>query len=159
MLRLVLSGILGGCLLCGDTVHVWEMREIALRTTQRYENPYTDVTCWAELKGPGFSTRVYGFWDGGDVFRIRLVGTAAGRWTWTSGSNQPDDKGLNGKTGAFTYGIGQKKKSSRIQTGAGFCARQRTDMRSSMPMARRSFLSETHGWQPPHGAYPLRTRR
>jgi hypothetical protein len=101
MLRLVLTGILG-CLLCADTVHVWEMREIELRTSQRYENPYTDVTCWVDLKGPGFSTRVYGFWDGGNVFRVRLVATGAGKWTWTSGSNQPGDKGLNGKTGAFT---------------------------------------------------------
>ena len=58
--------------------HVWELQEIELRSSRTYANPYVDVECWVELKGPGFSKRVYGFWDGGDVFRVRLVATAPG---------------------------------------------------------------------------------
>jgi hypothetical protein len=83
-------------------VHVWEMQEIVLRTARMYDNPYADVECWVELRGPGFAKRIYGFWDGGDVFRVRLVATAPGAWTWTSGSNQPGDDGLNGQMGSFT---------------------------------------------------------
>ncbi len=82
--------------------HVWELREITLRAARPYANPYTDVECWVTLTGPGFSKRVYGFWDGGDTWRVRVVATAPGRWTWISGSDQPDDRGLTGKTGAFT---------------------------------------------------------
>jgi hypothetical protein len=82
--------------------HVWELQEIQFRTAQQYANPYMDVTCWVDLTGPGFSARVYGFWDGGDVFRVRVVATAPGQWTWTSGSNQPADSGLNGRSGRFT---------------------------------------------------------
>jgi hypothetical protein len=82
--------------------HVWELQEIELRASRSYANPYTDVECWVELKGPGFSKRVYGFWDGGDVFCVRVVATTPGAWTWTSGSNQPADVGLNGKSGRFT---------------------------------------------------------
>ncbi len=83
-------------------VHVWEIQEVEFRSSQRYSNPYVDVELWVDLKGPGFSRRVYGFWDGGDIFRVRMVATAAGHWTWTSGSNQPSDSGLTGRTGAFT---------------------------------------------------------
>ena len=82
--------------------HVWELQEIELRASKHYANPYVDVMLWVDLKGPGFSHRVYGFWDGGNVFRVRVVATAPGKWTWTSGSNQTADKGLNGKSGTFT---------------------------------------------------------
>jgi hypothetical protein len=81
---------------------VWELQEIELRAARAYANPYVDVVCWVDLEGPGFSRRVYGFWDGGDVFRVRFVATAPGRWNWTSGSNQPADAGINGKRGGFT---------------------------------------------------------
>jgi hypothetical protein len=81
--------------------HVWERQEIELRAERPYGNPYAQVECRIDLKGPGLSTRVYGFWDGGDVFRVRFVATAPGEWTWTSGSNQPADAGLNGKRGGF----------------------------------------------------------
>jgi hypothetical protein len=94
------------CLICCAAVsleaaHIWELQEIELRAAQRYGNPYVDVTCWVDLKGPGLSSRVYGFWDGGDVYRVRVVATAPGQWTWTSGSNQPGDRGLSGQSGAF----------------------------------------------------------
>jgi hypothetical protein len=82
--------------------HVWEMKEIKLIAQKTYTNYYTDVTCWVELKGPDFSKRVYGFWDGGNNFIVRIVATKPGKWQWVSGSNQMDDYGLNNKTGMFT---------------------------------------------------------
>lgn len=82
--------------------HVWELQELEFRAARQYVNPYVDVELWVDLKGPGFSHRVYGFWDGGDIFRVRVVAMAPGKWTWTSGSNQTADRGLNGKSGAFT---------------------------------------------------------
>jgi Protein of unknown function (DUF4038)/Domain of unknown function (DUF5060) len=82
----------------GDA-HVWEMQEIVLQAQHDYANPYADVTCWIDLKGPGFDKRVYGFWDGGRTFRIRFVATAPGEWSWRTGSNQPDDGGLDGGSG------------------------------------------------------------
>ena len=44
---------------------------------------------------------MYGFWDGGSVFRVHLVATEPGLWRWTSGS-APNDRGLSGKSGSFT---------------------------------------------------------
>ena len=55
--------------------HVWEMQEVALKAENKYENYYTDVTVWVDLKGPGFSKRVYGFWDGDDTYKVRFVAT------------------------------------------------------------------------------------
>jgi len=80
--------------------HVWQRVEITLQAANACENPYRDVTVWVDLTGPGFQKRCYGFWDGGNVFRVRVLATAPGSWTWVSGSNQ-SDPGLNGKTGEF----------------------------------------------------------
>ena len=46
-------------------VHIWEKQELTLTSGGSFGNPYTDVTVWVDLKGPGFTKRVYGFWDGG----------------------------------------------------------------------------------------------
>ena len=83
-----------------EAVKLWTPYEIVLQAAQSYENPYTEVNCWITLKGPSFEKRVYGFWDGGSTFRIRVVASAPGKWTWTSGSDA-DDSGLNNKTGSF----------------------------------------------------------
>ncbi len=84
-----------------ETVHVWEKVEITLHSEKTYQNPYTDVTVWVDLRGPGFERRCYGFWDGGDTFRVRVMATAPGTWSWQSGS-APGDAGLDGVRGNFT---------------------------------------------------------
>lgn len=92
-------------------IHLWEMKEIILKSEKVYKNYYTDVACWVELKGPGFSKRVYGFWDGENIFKVRIVATKPGEWNWVSNSNQPDDKGLNNQSGKFTaVGWTEKEK-------------------------------------------------
>lgn len=82
------------------TVHVFEKVEITLKAQKQYSNPYTQVDVWVDLKGPGFNRRCYGFWDGNNVFRVRVCAVSPGQWSWVSRSNQADD-GLNGKQGGF----------------------------------------------------------
>ena len=60
-------------------VHVWEKQELTFTSATAYANPYTDVIVWVDLTGPGFKKRVYGFWDGGQTFRVRVRGDRAGR--------------------------------------------------------------------------------
>jgi hypothetical protein len=81
--------------------HVWEKQELTFTAEQTYKNPYLEVIVWVDLTGPGFSKRVYGFWDGGQTYHLRILATAPGTWTWKSGSNT-NDAGLSGKTGSFT---------------------------------------------------------
>lgn len=76
--------------------HVWEVQEITLAAARDYANPYADVECWVELEGPGFRRRVYGFWDGGRIFKVRIVATVPGSWSWRVGSNHADDPGFAG---------------------------------------------------------------
>ncbi len=80
--------------------HVWEKQELTFTAARAYTNAYTEVVVCVELQGPRFKQRVYGFWDGGRTFRVRLVATEPGTWTWTSGANPPDP-GLAGKSGSF----------------------------------------------------------
>src|SRR5688572_11331818 len=82
-------------------IHVWEMQELSFTSDSSYKNAYTDVTVWVDLSGPGFNKRVYGFWNGGKTFVVRLVATQPGAWSWKSGSSS-NDPGLTGKTGSFT---------------------------------------------------------
>ena len=81
-------------------VHVWEKQEITLTSARTFANPYTDVSVWVDLKGPHFAKRVYGFWDGSNTFRIRVLATEPGDWSWQSGSN-PADPGFLQKSGGF----------------------------------------------------------
>ena len=84
-----------------ESPHVWEKVEITLRSRRHLDNPYTDVQVWVDLKGPDFDKRCYGFWDGGATFRVRILATAPGHWTWESGASVVDP-GLQGVRGAFT---------------------------------------------------------
>ncbi len=80
--------------------HVWEKQELTFTAARTYTNAYTEAVVWVDLVGPDFNKRVYGFWDGGQTFRVRLIATAPGTWTWKSGSSPVDD-GLSGKSGSF----------------------------------------------------------
>jgi hypothetical protein len=97
-LLIVTAAKLAAC--AAPDLHVWEKQELTFTSQRSFKNPYTDVRLWVDLKGPGFDKRVYGFWDGGDIFRVRVLATAAGKWTWTSGSD-PESPGLSGRRGAF----------------------------------------------------------
>jgi len=99
----------------GKTYHVWEKVEITLQAAGSYENAYKEVEVWVDLEGPqsAFKKRCYGFWDGNNIFRVRIMATIHGKWNWISGSNQPDD-GLNSKKGSFTasaWSEAQKKQN------------------------------------------------
>lgn len=83
------------------SAHPWEKQEVTLTAARAYRNPYVEQTVWVDLKGPHFSKRIYGFWDGDRTFKVRFVATEPGAWTWRSGSNPPD-AGLAGKTGSFS---------------------------------------------------------
>lgn len=100
--------------------HPWEMQEIVLLAEKQYENYYTDVDVWVQLKGPGFDKRVYGFWDGDNRYVVRVVATAPGEWTWRSASNHPDDAGLNNQSGGFTATAWSAREKQQNPNRQGF---------------------------------------
>lgn len=84
--RALLSGAVPGAMalvvfVCRPAVaatHVWEKIELTFVSQQPYANPYTDVEMWVQLTGPGFDKRIDGFWDGQNVFRVRIMATRPG---------------------------------------------------------------------------------
>ena len=76
------------------SLHTWQRWEHALTSTRPYDNPYANVTLRVTYRGPDQHTlRTYGFWDGGDVFRIRCAFPVPGTWQWEtecSDTNNPD---------------------------------------------------------------------
>src|SRR5262249_7680564 len=100
-------------------IHVWEKVELTFHAANPYVNPYTNVEIWVDLRGPLFNKRCYGFWDGSNVFRVRVLATRPGRWTWQSGSNQRDS-GLNAQKGAFTALEWSEAEKALVPTRRGF---------------------------------------
>jgi len=91
--------------------HVWEKQELTFTAVRTFTNAYTEAVVWVDLEEPNFKKRVYGFWDGGHTFRVRLLATEPGTWTWRSGSS-PADAGLAEKSGSFeaiTWGEAEKQ--------------------------------------------------
>lgn len=80
--------------------HVYEKVELSFEMKNNYTNPYMDVDFGVKLEGPNFSKKVYGFWDGGQCMKVRIVAMEPGTWKWETFSNQ-DDIGLIGLSGSF----------------------------------------------------------
>lgn len=83
-----------------DRTKVWTRIDLTFRASTNFDNPYADALVWVDLEGPDFSRRVYGFWNGGDEWVVRVLANAPGEWHWTSGSS-PNDTGLSGQSGRF----------------------------------------------------------
>ena len=79
---------------------VWQRWEHVLTSARRYGNPYADVTLRVRYTGPGGrSLRAYGFWDGGDTFRIRCAFPIVGTWRWETECSDAADTGLHRQRG------------------------------------------------------------
>ena len=68
---------------CQSAISTWMRWEQSLTSTRHYANPYSielKLTC----TGPNHKTiHGLGFWDGGNVFKIRCLFPEPGRWTWS----------------------------------------------------------------------------
>ncbi|MDO6818430.1 LamG-like jellyroll fold domain-containing protein [Zobellia sp. 1_MG-2023] len=89
---------------------VMEVVEIEFNSQQQYSNPYMEVDVWVELKKEGSAGEAYRipvFWDGGNVFRGRLVATSPGNWSWKvlDETVTKSDRGFMGKSGTFSASI------------------------------------------------------
>ncbi|MCX6902975.1 MAG: DUF5060 domain-containing protein, partial [Verrucomicrobia bacterium] len=78
----------------------WQRWEHPLTSTRTYTNPYADATVRVSYAGPGGRTlRTYGFWDGGDAFRIRCAFPVAGAWQWETECSDTANAGLHRQRG------------------------------------------------------------
>jgi hypothetical protein len=122
MKALMLAGLFVSALALSaaePTVHVWEKVELTFHSRAVRSNPYTSTVIWVDLEGPGFNQRCYGFWDGGDIFRVRVLATRPGKWNWRSSSNPADD-GLDNQQGSFTATDWSETQKQSVPTRRGF---------------------------------------
>jgi hypothetical protein len=78
---------------------VWAPWEVVLHSTRNYENPCRDVVLRVTYTGPtGQVQKAYGFWDGGDTFRIRCAFPTPGLWRWRTESSDTTNAGLHAQT-------------------------------------------------------------
>jgi len=95
------------CLATGCTqaeLPLWRVHEITLTATVNHPRP-EQVTLWVTFEDPdGETLQVPGFWDGGDIWRVRFAPTRQGRWTWITACSETEDRGLHGVTGKLRVG-------------------------------------------------------
>ena len=128
-------------------VHLWEKQELTFTSAQSWANPYTDVTVWVDLAGPGFKKRIYGFWDGDRTFRVRLLAPAPGDWSWQSGSN-PADPGLRESTADSRRWLERGRETKEPAAPRLSQGHREPSRRSSRRTARRSSSLATPGIPP-----------
>lgn len=80
-------------------VEKFHLFEASLLADSTYANPYADVMLSVQVRRPdGTEFTSDGYWQGGATWKIRLMPTMQGHWSYRTSSN---DAGLAGVSGAF----------------------------------------------------------
>jgi hypothetical protein len=79
-----------------STVEQWDLFELSLRSETNVGNPFTDVNVEAEMSCDGMRLHVAGFYDGDNIWRIRVMPTCPGTWSFVTHSSVPELDGING---------------------------------------------------------------
>ena len=80
----------------------WQRWEHELTSSRIYTNPYAEVVLGVTFSGPGNRNfRGYGFWDGGQTFRIRCAFPAPGTWHWQTECSDSLNAGLHRQSGSI----------------------------------------------------------
>ena len=83
-----------------NKVGTWQRWEAVLASVKTYNNPCRDVVLNVVYTGPGGeSYRTYGFWDGGNTFKIRCAFPTPGVWRWVTSCSNKTDTGLQNQSG------------------------------------------------------------
>ena len=77
----------------------WVANELTIISSKTYKDPFNDVDVDLVLTNGNVSYTIPGFWDGGNVWRVRFTCTSAGEWTYTTKCTDTTNTGLHNKTG------------------------------------------------------------
>src|SRR5688572_5763798 len=84
------------------SVPKWSRFEHAFESTAKYQNPVQDATLTVSFRSPrGETNLVDGFWDGGNIWRVRFSPNVPGQWSWTATCSDTQNRGLHQKSGTF----------------------------------------------------------
>lgn len=86
----------------------WQRFERTFRSELTYSNPFA-VAFQVEFRSPqGEKQVVPGFWDGGKVWRVRMLPGMAGRWSFRTLCSDSNNPALHGRTGEFLCTAGER---------------------------------------------------
>jgi hypothetical protein len=86
-------------LVAAPKVGRWDRFEIAVANPKKYADPYRDVTLEVTFTRPGGGkVEFWGFYDGGETWRIRFLPDRLGVWRYTARFSD----GSSGASGSFT---------------------------------------------------------
>lgn len=90
-------------LLAADPVVAkWGRFEHTFESAVKYENPLQDAMLSVVFLSPlGETNRVFGFWDGGNTWRVRFSPNMPGKWGWAAVCSDTANKGLHIQSGTF----------------------------------------------------------
>ncbi len=80
----------------------WRTNEITLISNKKYDDPYRDVDVNLILTNGTTTYTVPGFWDGGDIWRIRFMCPTEGQWSYTTVCTDSENTGLHNQTNTVT---------------------------------------------------------
>ncbi|SDX37980.1 DUF4038 domain-containing protein [Paenibacillus sp. CF384] len=100
---------------------VWECAELVFKAGETYDNPFLEVELHAEFIGPdGQLLMIPGFWDGGNLWKVRFAPVTAGEWHYTTICSDQADAGLHGHTGLVTASEWQEEELQHNPNRRGF---------------------------------------
>ena len=112
----------------GSEIKTWEVFEISLKSSVQFQNPYVEclksneqpylTAIFTGIEGSckGKTIRVPGFWDGGDIWKIRFAPSDSGTWKYETFSA---DRKMKGKKGELkvTEWSDEEKNSNPVRHG------------------------------------------
>lgn len=110
-------------------IHTWEVFELKLKAKQNYSNPYAAIPAdtkegmvqvvFTGTRGEanGKKITVFGFWDGGQNWKVRFSAPFTGTWTYKSSSK---DRGLSNVKGSLEVGAWPPQDLNENATRHGF---------------------------------------
>lgn len=85
-----------------DIVERWRMHEIIFYSQGDYTAPLGDAVLDVTFIGPQGTVMVMpGFWDGGNIWKVRFAPTELGIWQYETSCSNTEDEGLHGRSGSF----------------------------------------------------------
>lgn len=77
----------------------WRMLEITFESEKIYDNPFDDVEMDLHLYGNGSEYIIPSFWDGDNVWRVRLACPETGVWSFITECSDTGNGSLHNRTG------------------------------------------------------------
>lgn len=86
-----------------NEVKIWDKYEAELTSSKSYLKPIYDVRNFDIIftSPTGRGRKVYGFWDGGQSWKVRFMPDELGEWSWKSVCSDKENTGLHDNSGSF----------------------------------------------------------